>query len=219
MDVSLVVQFATVAGLLAFLPGADWAYLINAGTRTRTAVPPVMGLASGYILLVAVVTVGLGALVSARPNVLTLLTVIGACYVLYLGVSMLWSLRNPVGASLVPGVDNQTGTGATAGSRREDLHQYLRGIGVSGINPKAMLMLLALLPQYLTPEGWSTTAQTGLLGSIFILEIVVVYFGVALFSRTLLRGHPRLNLAVTVFSGIFLTGFGAWLLLEALVLP
>lgn len=213
MDVSLVLQFAAIAALLTLIPGADWAYVISAGARSRSAVPPVLGLASGYVVVVAAVAVGVGALVASRPDILTLLTVVGACYILYLGISTLLSLRSPASATLVPGSDSR---GAVDGHSR-GLSQYIHGMGISGINPKGLMLLLALLPQYLTPHGWSSTVQTGLLGGIFVLEVLVIYFIVAVFSRSLLHGRPRLNTAVTVVSGVFLTGFGAWLLLAALV--
>ncbi|WP_420098301.1 LysE family translocator [Corynebacterium sp.] len=209
MEATLVLQFAVMSALLTLVPGADWAYVITTGARSRSVVPPVLGLASGYVLLVGAVAVGVGALVSTHPDILTVVTLVGACYITYLGVSTLRSLRGADGALLL------TDEGAPADGN-DGLRLYLRGMGVSGINPKAMLMLLVLLPQYLTPDGWSSTTQTGLLGSIFILEVVVIYFGVALFARTLLLGRPRLNTAVTAFSGVLLTGFGIWLLLDGL---
>ena len=44
----------------------------------------------------------------------------------------------------------------------------VRGIGVSGLNPKGLLVLLALLPQFANPRGsWPLSAQLGLLGLVF----------------------------------------------------
>jgi threonine/homoserine/homoserine lactone efflux protein len=100
--------------------------------------------------------------------------------------------------------------------RHSGLSSYLRGMGVSSINPKGLMLLLALLPQVLTDDGWPSGIQMGLLGGIFILEILVVYSGVAVAARALLADRPRLATAVSVVSGIFLTGFGTWLLLDAL---
>lgn len=214
MEASLVLQFAATAALLTMMPGADWAYVISAGPRGKSVAPPVLGLASGYVLLVAVVAVGVGALVSSHPDVLSVLTLVGACYITYLGVSTLLSLRAGGGAV----TDAPGGASPASSAGTTDLSLYLRGMGVSGINPKAMMLLLALLPQYLTPDGWSSAAQTGLLGSIFIAEVLVVYFIVAVFARSVLTGRPRLNTVVTAFSGILLTGFGAWLLLDVLAL-
>ena len=211
METALVLQFTLTAALFAVMPGADWAYAIGAGLRPRSIVPPILGLASGYVIVVTVIAVGVGALVTANPDILTVLTVIGAAYIIWLGVSTLLELRGGAG-SLVPG------TACTAGptTKYSGLSSYLRGMGVSSINPKGLMLLLALLPQFLTDGGWPSGIQMGLLGGIFILEILVVYSGVAVAARALLADRPRLATAVSVVSGVFLTGFGTWLLLDAL---
>lgn len=211
METALVLQFTLTAALFAVMPGVDWAYAIGAGLRPRSIVPPILGLASGYVIVVTVIAVGVGALVTANPDILTVLTVIGAAYIIWLGVSTLLELRGGAG-SLVPG------TAGTAGptTKYSGLSSYLRGMGVSSINPKGLMLLLALLPQFLTDGGWPSGIQMGLLGGIFILEILVVYSGVAVAARALLADRPRLATAVSVVSGVFLTGFGTWLLLDAL---
>lgn len=221
METALVLQFALTAGLFSLMPGADWAYAITAGLRARSIVPPILGLASGYVLVVSVIAVGVGSLVASSPNILTVLTVAGASYILWLGVTTLLGLKSADGTLVT--VD--TGTGGAAGTAtaaptartgREGLHQYLHGMGVSSINPKGLMLLLALLPQFLTDGGWASGIQMALLGGIFILEILVVYSGVAMTARSLLRSRPRLSLVVSGASGVFLTVFGVWLLLEQL---
>ena len=79
------------------------------------------------------------------------------------------------------------------------------------------MLLLALLPQFLTPGGWASGIQITLLGGIFIIEALLVYSGVAVLARALLQSRPRLNLAVSLGSGVFLTVFGGWLLVDALL--
>lgn len=192
------------------MPGADWAYAITAGLRSRSIVPPILGLASGYVVVVSFIAVGVGAVVASSPGILTALTVVGACYILWLGVSTLLGVKSGDGALVAV-------TGTESADRSDSLQQYLHGMGVSGINPKGLMLLLALLPQFLTEGGWASGVQILLLGGIFILEILVVYSGVAVAARSLLRSRPRLSMVVSVASGLFLTVFGTWLLLDALV--
>lgn len=191
------------------MPGADWAYAITAGLRSRSIVPPILGLASGYIVVVSVIAVGVGAVVASSPGILTALTVVGASYILWLGVSTLLGVKSGDG-TLVAVTDTESAY------RSDSLRQYLHGMGVSGINPKGLMLLLALLPQFLTEGGWASGVQILLLGGIFILEILVVYSGVAVAARSLLRSRPRLSTAVSVASGLFLTVFGTWLLLDVI---
>lgn len=214
METALVLQFAVTAALFTMIPGADWAYAIAAGLRSsssRSLAAPVLGLASGYVILVCIVAVGVGALIAANPTALTLLTVIGSCYIIYLGVSTLLSLRHPP-TTLVS-------TNTSAGTEEPGLlGSFLRGMGISGINPKGLMLLLALLPQFLTADGWTSGIQITVLGGIFVIETLLIYSGVAVLSRALLQSRPRLNLAISVGSGIFLTVFGCWLLVDALFL-
>ena len=210
METALVLQFALTAGLFSLMPGADWAYAITAGLRSRSIVAPILGLASGYVVVVSVIAVGVGAVVASSPGILTALTVVGASYILWLGVSTLLGVKSGDGTLV-------SVTGTESAYRSDSLRQYLHGMGVSGINPKGLMLLLALLPQFLTEGGWASGVQILLLGGIFILEILVVYSGVAVAARSLLRSRPRLSMAVSVASGLFLTVFGTWLLLVALV--
>lgn len=210
METALVLQFALTAGLFSLMPGADWAYAITAGLRSRSIVPPILGLASGYVVVVSFIAVGVGAVVASSPGILTALTVVGACYILWLGVSTLLGVKSGDGTLVAV-------TGTESADRSDSLQQYLHGMGVSGINPKGLMLLLALLPQFLTEGGWASGVQILLLGGIFILEILVVYSGVAVAARSLLRSRPRLSMVVSVASGLFLTVFGTWLLLDALV--
>lgn len=210
METALVLQFALTAGLFSLMPGADWAYAITAGLRSRSIVAPILGLASGYVVVVSVIAVGVGAVVASSPGILTALTVVGASYILWLGVSTLLGVTSGDGTLVAV-------TGTESADRSGSLRQYLHGMGVSGINPKGLMLLLALLPQFLTEGGWASGVQILLLGGIFILEILVVYSGVAVAARSLLRSRPRLSMAVSVASGLFLTVFGTWLLLDALV--
>lgn len=210
METALVLQFALTAGLFSLMPGADWAYAIAAGLRSRSIVAPILGLASGYVVVVSVIAVGVGAVVASSPGILTALTVVGASYILWLGVSTLLGVKSGDGTLV-------SVTGTESAYRSDSLRQYLHGMGVSGINPKGLMLLIALLPQFLTEGGWASGVQILLLGGIFILEILVVYSGVAVAARSLLRSRPRLSMAVSVASGLFLTVFGTWLLLDALV--
>ncbi|HRO31381.1 LysE family translocator [Citricoccus sp.] len=202
MDTALMAQFWLVALLLALTPGADWAYAISAGLRARSVVPSVAGMASGYALVVTIVAVGAGAVVTAYPVTLTALTVIGSMYLLYLGVSTLTAQAPPITAS-----DQPLGTGP--------LSQFVRGAGISGINPKGLLLLLALLPQFTSASGaWSSTAQMFTLGSLHVANCAVIYLGVALLARQLLGSRPRASNAVVKVSGVLMVLIGTGILVE-----
>jgi threonine/homoserine/homoserine lactone efflux protein len=203
MDVSSVVQFWVVAVLLALTPGADWAYAIAAGLRGRSVAPSVLGMVCGYVVVVGVVALGVGAVVTRYPAVLTALTVAGAGYLVHLGVVTLRSTVGRLDASERPVGDRP-------------LAQFLRGAGVSGINPKGLLLLLALLPQFTSPTGWPTSAQMLVLGGLHVANVAVIYSVVAVLARRVLSSRPRARVVVTKVSGVAMVVLGAALLVEKL---
>jgi len=204
VNVVLVGQFWVVAGMLALTPGADWAYAIGAGLRARSVVPSVLGMVCGYAVVVAVVAIGVGTLVTKYPAALTTLTIAGSGYLVYLGLTTF--LRR------APGVTD--GSGSVADSA---MAQFARGAGVSGINPKGLLLLLALLPQFTSPTGWPAQIQMGVLGGLHILDCAIVYSIVGVLSSRILRTRPRVSVFVTKLSGVLMTLIGLSILLEQLV--
>jgi threonine/homoserine/homoserine lactone efflux protein len=205
VDASLVVQYWVVAILLTLTPGADWAFAITTGLRARSVVPPLLGILFGYAIVIIVVAVGVGSLVTRFPAALTALTIAGACYLLWLGLT---TLTRPAGHL----------TASDQPIAASPVRQFLRGAGVSGTNPKGLLLLLlALLPQFTSPRGWPPAAQMLALGGIHLLNSAAVYFTVALLARLVLRSRPRATVIVTKFSGAAMTLIGAGLLIERII--
>ncbi|BCW68729.1 lysine transporter LysE [Arthrobacter sp. NicSoilB4] len=206
MNPQLFVAFLVVAGALACTPGVDWAYSITAGLKQRSFVPAVAGLCGGYVLHTALLVAGLAALLTGIPGVLGWLTVAGAAYLLWLGLTTIRSWRGAsFGSAEVRAPANQFRT-------------FLQGMGTSGINPKGLLFYVALVPQFVSPEAsLPVPVQSGLLGLTFVLLVAVVYTCVALLARKLLHSRPGAARKVTLSSGIIMVALGAVLLSEQLL--
>jgi threonine/homoserine/homoserine lactone efflux protein len=206
MNPQLFVAFLVVAGALACTPGVDWAYSITAGLKQRSFVPAVAGLCGGYVLHTVLLVAGLAALLTGIPGVLGWLTVAGAAYLLWLGLTTIRSWR---GASF-----GSTEVRAPANQFRT----FLQGMGTSGINPKGLLFYVALVPQFVSPEAsLPVPVQSGLLGLTFVLLVAVVYTCVALLARKLLHSRPGAARKVTLASGVIMVALGAVLLSEQLL--
>ncbi|MFB7373068.1 LysE family translocator [Streptomyces sp. NPDC056222] len=203
MDTTTLAAFLAVDLLLVFTPGADWAYAISAGLRGRSVGPAVTGLIAGHMAYALVAVAGLAVIVASSPAALTALTLAGAGYLLWLGWGV---LRQPA----VP----------TAGGESVDasrLQVMLKGFGISGLNPKALLLYLSLFPQFIDPAtGWPVAAQTGLLSTVHVTACAVVYLAVAVLARTVLSTRPSAARAVTRISGVMMIAIGAFLLVERL---
>jgi len=208
VNAQLFFAFIVVAVALACTPGVDWAYSITAGLRQRSFVPAVAGLCGGYLLHTILMVAGLAALLAGMPGVLGWITVAGAGYLLWLGVSTLRSWR---GASF-------STADAVGTPNANQLRTFLQGMGTSGINPKGLLFYVALVPQFVSTEAsLPVPVQSGLLGLTFVLLAGIVYTCVALLARKLLQSRPGAARKVTLASGVIMVGLGVVLLSEQLV--
>ncbi|MFJ6805518.1 LysE family translocator [Streptomyces anulatus] len=165
----------------------------------QAAVPAVTGHAVYALMAVA----GLAVIVASSPAAHTALTVAGAGYLLWLGRGV---LRQPA-------VSTATGGSADASPVRV----LLKGAGISGLNPKALLLYFSLFPQYIDPAaGWPVAAQTGLLSTVHLTACAVVYLAVGVLARTVLSSRPSAARTVTRVSGAMMIAIGAFLLVERL---
>ncbi|KJK38074.1 lysine transporter LysE [Streptomyces variegatus] len=206
MDTTTLAAFLAVDLLLIFTPGADWAYAITAGLRDRSVVPAVAGLIAGYAGYTLLAVAGLVVIVASSGTLLTALTVAGSGYLVWLGWGV---LRQP---AALTASEETVGCG---GSSR--LRVMLKGIGTSGLNPKALLLYFSLFPQFIDPAGaWPVAGQTGLLGSLHMTACAVVYLTVGVLARTVLRTRPAAARAVTRVSGVMMIVIGGFLLVERL---
>ncbi|MFB7505505.1 LysE family translocator [Streptomyces broussonetiae] len=202
MNSGLLLSFLAVDLLLVCVPGADWAYVIATALRGRSVPRAVAGLVSGYALHTVLATAGLAVLVAGSPGLLTVLTVAGAGYLLWLGWGV---LRRPA----VPDA-----SAAPAPSGR----LFLRGATISGLNPKGLLLYLSVLPQFLTLHGahLPVPVQTAAFGLLHMACCAAVYCTVGVLARVLLAARPAAARAVTRTSGAAMLGIGAFLLVERL---
>lgn len=165
MAVATLAAFWLVSFLLVITPEADWAYAITAGLRYRSVLPAVGGLLSGHLAATLVVAAGVAGLLARSPTVMTVLTVAGALYLVWLGVSTWMDPPDPH-------EDNASELGSWQ-------RQALKGAGISGLNPKVFLLFLALLPQFTDPTGsWPIATQIAALGMLHVLSCAVIYTAV-----------------------------------------
>jgi threonine/homoserine/homoserine lactone efflux protein len=203
MAIGTVIAFWAVSMLLVLVPGADWAYAIAAGLRDRSVLPAVAGLLAGYVALTAVVAVGVATLIVRWPLLLAALTTAGALYLIWLGIT---TVARPAAPSV-----------AADESSRPWVRRAAKGAGISGLNPKALLLFLALLPQFITRgAAWPSGTQIALLGFVHTANCAVVYTSVGTAARRVLRTRPATAAAVTRCSGAAMIVIGALLLAERL---
>ncbi|MGW9629583.1 LysE family translocator [Agromyces sp. NPDC055520] len=206
MNAQLLLACWAMMTFMVLVPGPDWAYIIASGLRDRSILPALAGILLGYLAAVAAVAVGVGAAVAAMPWVLIGLTFAAAAYLVYLGVRVL--IEPPVLAA-----------DASAGSTAQT-HPWLRlvqGAGVSGLNPKGLVVLVVLLPQFTDAAGaWPIPVQLAVLGLIFVASCALVYLVVGMGARTVLRARPSAMRLVSRISGAAMVVLAVALVVEQL---
>jgi threonine/homoserine/homoserine lactone efflux protein len=213
MAASSIIAFWAVALLLIVVPGADWAYVIGTVLGHRSVLLAVGGIVLGYAGMTVVVAAGIGGIMARTPASLTALTIAGGLYLIWLGAKTVTRPAAP--AITAGGTPSGAAPGTGSGTGRATL---ARGIGVSGLNPKGLLVFLAILPQFTSPRGsWPLTVQLAVLGLVFTVTCAAFYLCIGSLAGRILRARPGAARAITRFSGTAMIIIGALLLAERLL--
>ncbi|MEV0155563.1 LysE family translocator [Micromonospora sp. NPDC050686] len=207
MQLSAVLAFAAIAFTLIAVPGPDWAYVLAAGARDHVVLPVVGGVMAGYVILTAIMVAGVGPLVAAAPATLTALTIAGSAYLVHLGIRV---LARP------GGIERSGATGTALAASR--LGYLRRGMGVSALNPKGLLIFLSILPQFTRSENdWPLPMQLGALGIVFVLICAVVYIPLGHAADRVLGARPGIARRTTQLAGATMIVVGLALLGERII--
>lgn len=137
MSFQLWLALLSASILISLSPGAGAATAMSYGLTTgvRGAAAAVAGLICGYGTQMLVVSLGLGGLVATSPLLFNLIKWIGAAYLIFLGIK-LWRAQSVVH------------TDTTVPIRKTWQSRWISAYLVNITNPKGMVFLLALIPQF-----------------------------------------------------------------------
>ena len=205
MDINIIFSFWLVSILFVLTPGADWAYTISAGIAGDKIIPAVSGLILGHLMASLIVVVGLGALLASHAMFIKLLTLFGALYIIWIAVSLYRFPPMPAAYN-----DGQEHTSDTP------LKWMRKGFIISGLNPKVILLFLALLPQFVLPTlSFSITEQLLVLSIIHLVGCALVYWLIGVSARKILSNNPALSLKFGRASACILFILGSLMLVDS----
>lgn len=208
-DVERVTAFLVAALVIIVIPGPSVLFVVGRALAhgRSVAVASVLGNAVGSALVLVLVALGLGTLVQSSAIAFTTLKLLGAAYLVYLGVQAIrhrGALTPTDAATPIPPLDTR--------------RAVRQGVVVGVSNPKVFVMFAALLPQFVDPEAGSVPGQMLALGAI-VLVIGLLSDGVwalgASRLRTVLVRTPRRTAAVVATGGVSMIGLGAWMAVGA----
>jgi threonine/homoserine/homoserine lactone efflux protein len=181
----------TIALLLAFLgasltitiaPGPDNLFILTQGIARgrRAAIITALGMCSGISIHTFAAALGISAIFATSALAFSVVKYAGALYLLYLA----WLTIRHSGTLRLGQADV-----------RPALALFKRGFIMNVLNPKVALFFLAFLPQFVDPQRGSVPIQMLLLGSLFMLQAVVLFTALGYFSGSIggyLLARPRL---------------------------
>ncbi|WP_454455417.1 homoserine/homoserine lactone efflux protein [Thauera phenylacetica] len=202
MSWTMWLAFLAAALVIAVSPGPGAVLSMSTGLRYgyAAALRAIAGLQIALLLQLCVVALGLGAVLATSEAAFAVVKFAGAAYLIWLGVQKWRSPPEPIGGD---------GEGLRVQSRRQ---LYAQGILVNLTNPKAIVFIAALVPQFIVPDQpqWP---QFAIIGATMVAVDTMVMSCYALLAtrfRPLLRNPRLLRLQNRIFGGLFV-GAGAML--------
>ncbi|SDK00853.1 LysE family translocator [Streptomyces indicus] len=196
-----LLAFAAMSFLLIVVPGPSVLFVIGRALAhgRRAALTTVLGNTLGAYVLVIAVALGVGAIVERSVLVFTALKLIGAAYLVYLGVKAFRERRSLVAEF--------TGDAPERGGMRT----LWEGFAVGVANPKTIVFFAAVLPQFVDRTAGHVPAQMLLLGLVFNLIAVLcdsAWGLTAASARTWFARSPRRLTMVGGTGGLAMIGLG-----------
>ncbi|PSU23153.1 homoserine/homoserine lactone efflux protein [Photobacterium kishitanii] len=201
MSMDIWLTFLCAAILLSLIPGAG---AISTMSNTikhgfKTTLVGNLGLQTGNLINIIIVGAGLGALLAESETAFSVIKWGGVFYLIYLGYQKFQEAGT---------INLDQANSVTASYSR----LFTKAVIVNITNPKSIMFLVALLPQFLTPTG-SHWYQLTILGSTMITVDLVVMIGYSLLATRLMRivkDARRMKLQNQIFGSLFI-GAGALL--------
>jgi homoserine/homoserine lactone efflux protein len=191
-------NFALVALVVTLVPGP--AFIVVLTTALRRGFKPgayaTAGIVIGDAVYFFLTAVGLGSLLATSFWTFTIIKWLGIVYLVCLGLRSLFFPGNSLIAA-----DGRSVTGRSS---------FVTALTVQLANPKLLLFLAALLPQFLDPTR-PIALQLAVLGPIFMLSDTVIYLLLSLLAARArpLLASPRATRIVSRISGVAMLGAAA----------
>jgi len=198
LDTEILISFVIATVTLAISPGPDNIFVliqsITYGKKQGMSI--VCGLISGCIIHTTLVAFGLSVFIKSNSELIFILKLLGAGYMLYLAYNVLKST-------------DVINTNAQTESKSVQA-LFKQGFIMNVINPKVSIFFMAFFPAFLFSETHSLVVQFYTLGFLFMTTSFLIFSMLVFFSSSLglaLKSNNRFGTVlkwaqITVFLGI-----------------
>ncbi|MEM6986471.1 MAG: LysE family translocator [Pseudomonadota bacterium] len=202
MTLTIWISFAIACIVIQMIPGPTVLTVVawSLAHGRRLALPLAIAVAAGDATALLLSLFGLGLLLEASATAFLVVKVLGAAYLIWLGIDM---MRRGIAAQL-PKTES-------APLQRMVFHTWL----VTALNPKGITFFLAFMPQFVNPNA-PAAPQLTLLGATFVVLAALNAAGYALLAAHARRwlNRPSTTRPLALGGGGLLCGAGLWTLLS-----
>lgn len=187
IDFSTLGLFAVSATVLTLIPGADMLCALSntLSQGTKAGLTTVFGAVTGVLCHSGFAMVGLTALIYSLPALYELFVISGALYIMWVGFGI---LTNGNSLSL-----------ERHGGQRTLRSLYLQGLLTNLLNPKAIIFMLAFIPQFIHVEAGNPGAQMAVLGVEMVIIVLLIEVPLVLLASKIaesINSYPKANLYI-----------------------
>lgn len=197
MSLAVWLAFLAAAIVIAVSPGPGAVLSMSTGLRHgyRGAFVAILGLQAALLVQLCIVALGFGALLATSETAFAVLKLFGAAYLVWLGIQRWRAPTQPL-AEVPP-------------ARSRSL--FMQGLLVNLGNPKAIIFIGALVPQFIVPAA-PLLPQYAAIAATLCLTDMLVMSGYALAALRLggwFRDPATLGLQNRLFGGLFVSAGAA----------
>ena len=165
MSFATWITFFVAACIIAVSPGSgavlSMSHGLSYGVRRTTAT--IFGLQTGLLLVFFIAGAGVGSLLMASEVAFNVVKTVGALYLIYLGLSQ-WRAKVSISEQkqaevVVPTVKKR----------------FLTGFLTNATNPKGIIFMVAVLPQFITHDAPLLPQLLILAATMFCIDLVVMH--------------------------------------------
>lgn len=205
MTVDSLLLFVAAGLLLNLTPGPDVLYIVSHALRAgaRAGVVAALGITTGCFVHIVAAALGVSALMAASATAFAVLKWVGAAYLVYVGLRMVFGSAQ-FAMHLEAPCANSTGAAGLKGI-------FFRGFWTNALNPKVALFFLAFVPQFIAPGVEHKALAFLLLGLLFNFNGLWVNIGWALAASWLAQRVGMVQRTLHTLervAGVLFIGFG-----------
>lgn len=210
MNSSLYALFlvTSVVTILSPGPGVLMSIMKTMQCGYKGAFWTICGTSGGTVVMAAISGTGLGLLLAHSPQAYAALRLVGACYLVWLGVK---SWRAKPAVMKLADLESQ-GAAASAAPEIRRFPFFLEGIMLQMTNPVLIMFFISLFPQFIDPK-LDYALQYGVLTASYWALVFAIHTGYSLLTMKF-RGFLKNERAVR---GIYRTGAVLFFLLAGMV--